>query len=142
MKRSPLPRSTKPLPRSAIKRKTRRGDDAELRREWAAEHLDCAACWSGWRAFGHATEVHHILGGRFGRPDARWNYLSLCRECHDRLQGGRRNVAICLRLKAESNVEDYDRDAMQQHMARMSRELLVETASQLPDWILTAREKR
>lgn len=142
MKRSgPIARKT-PLKKSRLKPKRRRGDNAALRMEWAAEHLSCAACWAVWREFGKWIEVHHILGGRFGRPDARWNYLALCRECHDKLQGGRRNVSICLRLKRESNIEDYDRDAMQQHMARSSRELLVETASRLPFWILIAREKR
>lgn len=142
MKRTPLQRS--PLRRKAMKkrRKARRYAVSGLAYAWSLEHESCAACWASAFTFGTILEVHHILGGTHGRPDAYWNFLRLCQGCHSILQGGLRNKSICLHLKRESDVENYSRRSMQQHMARFGTEQLVPTIRTLPRWVIERREVR
>lgn len=83
-----------------------------------------------------------MLGGRWGRPDRKWNLLALCHACHERLQDGRGNLSVCLFLKRESDVKHYSRAAMQRHMERVGTERLIETARFLPGWIRKARDAR
>lgn len=106
--------------------------------EWRQEHESCAACWRHYRELGVILEMHHMLGGRVGRPDAKWNFIMLCRECHERLGHGRNNLAICLTLKRECDIENYDPWSMQNHLVRFGDEVLVEPA-ELPDWIFKER---
>src|SRR5688572_17111310 len=84
-----------PIKRARMKRKPRRNGNPAIVREWRNLHESCACCWNHWRTFGVVLEAHHMLGGRFGKPDATWNMLMLDRECHARLGHGRDNLAIC-----------------------------------------------
>ena len=105
---------------------------------WRAQQDRCACCL---RLNPMWLQLHHLLGGRVGRPDGAWNCLALCQECHDRLGHGRENLAICLTLKRESDPENYDQAAMQAHLQRFGTELLPAPAA-LPDWILELRGTR
>lgn len=109
-----------PLKRTALKRKSRKHDVPQIRREFAAQQSRCAACGSS-----RDLHVHHILGGRVGRPDDRRNLLRLCRTCHglthgDRLRGASGDfrsglsLANILWLKQESDPQWYDLNWLQQ----------------------------
>ena len=124
---------------------TRRYADLAAVAAWRELHESCAACWRHWRKIPFlGLQTHHMLGGRFARPDRLWNLLCLCASCHERLGHGRANLAICLTLKRESNAEDYDPAAMQEHMRRFGDgyrfEILPEPA-ELPAWLLAERLK-
>lgn len=43
-------------------------------------------CFWCERRFVVALDAHHIVGGSAGRSDEKCNLMSLCRECHSRLQ--------------------------------------------------------
>lgn len=118
--------------------------------QWHEEHCDrcwvCAA-YEGMRGV-IKIALHHILnGGRYGRPDFAWNFASLCERwdgqgCHTRLDKGRPERAICLRLKAECDPENVDNEAMLAWMQRGgSTETLPTIPGDWPDWIRNLREQ-
>lgn len=162
MKRSPLKRKSAlkrsfKLKRSAIKRKPRRNDDLEARKAWEAEHQVCASCGfrpglgEGW------LETHHILDGKYGRPNEPWNWLRLCGRfgdedkppCH-RLAEGERvrrrdgsywltiSDGMCLTMKRESDPANFDLGAMQAHLIRLTRRRLA-ALEELPVEMLEQR---
>lgn len=125
-----------PLRRARMKRRPTFATAKEI--AWREQHESCAACHAFWRDFGVVMTTHHILGGRDGRPDFEWNFLRLCAACHSILQGGRKNKAVCLRLKRESDPENYNRAAMQEH----SLDILPPMARRLPWWVSERRLRR
>lgn len=93
--------------------------------------------------------MHHILnGGRYGRPDRVWNLLALCERwdgqgCHQRLDKGREERAVCIVLKEESDPENSDVVAMLAWVQRGgSTETLPEIPASLPEWIANLRGER
>jgi 5-methylcytosine-specific restriction endonuclease McrA len=49
-------------------------------RDYADMHPFCEACWHG-----QTMDVHHILTKGSGGPDEEWNFLALCRLCHNEI---------------------------------------------------------
>ena len=127
------------LTRTRMRRRTRKGDNPALRIAYREEHLSCGCCWATWRDFGTWLELHHILGGRWGRKDHHANFIMLCNPCHRVLQGGRREESIVLKLKAE--IGEYDRAALVELHAN-NRERVPQMARKLPWWIQARREAR
>lgn len=157
MKRSYLRRTGKGLKRSPIERKPRRANDLDARAEWEAKHQVCAGCGFRLGQPGGWLETHHILDGKYGRPDKAWNWLRLCGRyndqddppCHRLAEGEqvrRRDGTLwpklsdgaCLTLKRESDPESFDLEAMQEHMARLTRRKLPEL-EEVPVQILERR---
>ena len=86
------------MKRTRMKHRPRRGDRPDLRDEYRQAHDRCGLCGvrgDRWTAL----DLHHILGGRFGRKDHPANMLILCRPCHERMNG-RQGVALSLGAKA------------------------------------------
>lgn len=133
----------------------RRGEDLEARQAWSLLHDDrCDCCWVGVGTYGVRHEIHHMLDGKYGRPDRPWNFLRLCfqwtgNSCH-RLAEGERirredgvlwpilSDANCLWLKQESDPDNYDPEAMQAWMARVTRKRLPEPEP-IPELLLNQR---
>lgn len=125
MKRSPLNRNT-PLKRTPFVRRARRGDNPEVRAEWAASQIQrCACCWAPLGAPGIILHRHHLLGGTRRLDDPR-NLILLCFQwgenrprCHDIYHGHRiprkeggywsaLELAHLIVLKAENDPDQYD----------------------------------
>lgn len=117
------------LNRTRLQPKRRRGDNANLRHEWASEHESCSACWARAGTFGVWLQTHHLLNGRFGRPDDCRNFLRLCNRCHSAAEGlkvygddgfrlPKLTRAHCIFLKQESDPEFYDPAWLQLTMGR------------------------
>ena len=82
-----------------MRTKPRKGDNPELRKVHGFWNPSCACCH---REFGVELNVHHILGGAFGRPDHPANLLTLCRECHELCHAGKLTRAMQLQLHLEA----------------------------------------
>lgn len=74
---------------------------------WAPENLD----------------VHHLIGGKYDRPNHRWNYLLLCRACHEAMHGMIK-LAEGLEIKASCDPENHDAEAMRVWLIRHGRRIL------------------
>ena len=71
--------------------------DGAKRRRWnyAMRHGTCLRCGYLSSVAPEATDLHHILGGSYSRPEYTWNYAMLCRDCHRlRHDGGAVNVRV------------------------------------------------
>lgn len=64
--------------------------------------------------------MHHILGGNWRRPNFTWNWLMLCKEHHEALQGTI-HVGKALTLKRMSDPKGFNLEAMQAWMERFGR---------------------
>lgn len=157
LKRTPLSRGTKstlkrskPLKRSPMKRKRRRGDKPEVRYEFMSERQSCAICWARSGQFGVVLHCHHLVPGN-GRVDVRANFLTLCDRCHRHLHDGgevghdgKRLAPLTpghtLLAKAESDAEGYDIEAILGLLARRAMpERWRET--DYPAWVYGERER-
>lgn len=100
-RRTPMPRSQKPLKRTRLKRKPQR--DTPMLAEYRRLFPQCQYC--GWRK---ATDIHELFsaGRRRVARAHRSCVLHLCRVCHEALQGAR--AALQCAVKREADPLGYD----------------------------------
>lgn len=128
----------KPLKRTPLKRKPRRNGDLDAVGSWCKGRL--RYCWNclALEFPGNKIEVHHILNGKYGRPDIPENLSFLCGGfkgiCHRLAEGEcirnsdgdpyiNLSLANILYLKQKHDPQNYKPEVLQ---ARMGNRILPE----------------
>ena len=120
-----------------VRKGGRRYGNKAVLQAWRERFESCAVCGAHSRQFGTNLQLHHLLNGKYGRPDADFNFLMLCELHHEQLGTGLDNLAVLMTLKELVDPEGYDLEAMRQHAARFKR--LLPDPAPLPGWILELR---
>lgn len=148
MKRSPMPRSTKPIRRTSKPRKRSAGEDLA---RWVAQQTHCHVCHRRFKSRAN-VEIHHLLKGRNSRPNFAWNVLLVCNawhtpRCHELCEGNSRipkdeggywdviSFEVQLTIKRDGDPENWRPEEMQKWMGNRQMPEL----APVPDWLLLER---
>lgn len=90
LRRTPMPRATKPLPARSAKRKAHYASDegkAGLAHMARVRSLPCIICLEWEMPQNSPTEAHHVKSGRFGNAkESDFRTIPLCHSHHNKLR--------------------------------------------------------